>query len=135
MAESYFFQLFELSPNAYISDLRVSSAIQNLFEKTKERFLKESREFQEFDEFGHPRVRLNAGKGPSDSPPKQDTLINPSPRKNPDPSPTPRKQPTNDAKIRVWPWVLGGVAIAAAGGLWWYSSQEKSGKNNNIPAQ
>jgi hypothetical protein len=135
VAESYFFQLFELAPNAHISDLYVSTAVQSLFERTKERFQKENRENKEYDEFGNPRVRMTPAKDPSNQPPKQDTLINPYARRNPDPAPSPRKQPAKDATIRVWPWVLGGAALAAAGGLWWYASQEKSKKTTIIPAQ
>jgi hypothetical protein len=134
IAESYFFQLFELAPNVHISDMYVSSAVQTLFEKTKERFQKENREITEYDEFGNPRVHPNPGKGTSDNPPRQDTLISPVARKNPDPIPASRKQPNKDAKIRVWPWVLGGAVIAVAGGLWWYSSLNKSPKKTVYPA-
>lgn len=133
IAESYFFQLFELAPNAHISDMYVSSAVQALFEKTKERFEKENREITKYDEFGNPRVQPKPGKGASDKPPRQDTLTSPVARKNPDPIPAPRRQPDQEAEIRVWPWVLGGGAIAAAVGLWWYSSLEKSPKENVIP--
>jgi tetratricopeptide (TPR) repeat protein len=132
VAESYFYQLLELAPNAHVSDLYVSTAVSNLFEKTKERFLKENRENTEFDEFGNPRVHPTPVKGPSDRPPKQDTLGYPYTRKNPEPIPDSRKPPGKEPKIRVWPWVLGGVAIAAVGGLWWYSSQKANGKKTVI---
>jgi hypothetical protein len=135
IAESYFFQLFELAPNAYISDLYVSSAVQALYDKTKERFLKENREITEYDEFGNPRIHAAPGKGQSDNPPKQDTLISPNVRKNLNSNPSPKKQPEKDPKFQVWPWALGGAAIAVAGVIWWYSSQEKSGKHTVIPAQ
>jgi hypothetical protein len=134
VAESYFYQLFELAPDAHISDLNVSTPIKTLFENTKERFLKESREIREFDEFGNPRSS-NPAQSPADNPPKQDTIIGQYARQNPDPIPASRKQAGKDAKIRVWPWVLGGAAIAAAGGIWWYAGQEKRQKTTIIAGQ
>ncbi|MEO6096491.1 MAG: hypothetical protein ABIW76_12615 [Fibrobacteria bacterium] len=133
IAESYFFQLFELAPNAYISDLYVSSAVKSLFEKTKERFIRENLEIKEYDEFGNLRVHATPGNGPANNPPKKDTLIKPDARKHPDPASNPGKSPARNTKIRVWPWVLGISTIAAVGGFWWYSNQKKSSKENVIP--
>jgi hypothetical protein len=131
VAEAYFYQLLKLAPNAHLSDLYVSSAVEDLFEKTQERLRKENRDISEYDEFGNPRAPGAPGKGLNGLPAK-DTLGSLNARHHPDPVPerrnAPRSEKTQEPKILVWPWVAGGLAIAAVGGYLWYASQDKGEK-------
>jgi tetratricopeptide (TPR) repeat protein len=129
VAETYFYQLLKLAPNAHISDLYVSTAVADLFERTQERFRKEVRDNSEFDEFGNPRPALDPGSVGL-PPPKRDSLNRPESR--PLSRPDTRKPPEKESKIRVWPWVVGGIAIVAIGGYWWYSNQKTQKQENRI---
>lgn len=128
VAETYFYRLLRLAPNAHLSDLYVSSAVQGLFEKTQERFRKERRDISEYDEFGNPRDKGGAGKGLADNPGKRDSLGSPNAGRPTEPVPKPRVRPDSKTKSMVWPWVAGGVAITAIGGYIWYANQEKGKK-------
>src|SRR5690606_2642885 len=63
LAETYFYQMLKLAPNAHLSDLYVSSAIENVFTKTQVRFQKENRNNLEYDEFGNRRKPAEKGTG------------------------------------------------------------------------
>src|SRR5690606_18686491 len=104
LAETYFYQMLKLAPNAHLSDLYVSSAIENVFTKTQIRFQKENRNNLEYDEFGNPRKPAEKGadlattKGEPSRPVRPLKTDSDSPRK-----PSSEKQ----SSIRAWPWVLG----------------------------
>jgi hypothetical protein len=134
VAETYFYQLLHLAPNAYLSDLYVSSAVENLFEKTKARFLKESRDLKDFDEFGNPRTsRPETGANN----PKGDTSVNimPGPNQSAHPLSTSPSQPQIRRTRSVWPWVASvGVGLAVGGGVYYWISSRNSGKTKIIDA-
>lgn len=129
LAETYFYQMLKLAPNAHLSDLYVSSAIENVFTKTQIRFQKENRDNLEFDEFGNPLkpadpdVAIAPTKGGATRPIRPSKTDSTPPRR-----PASEKQST----IRVWPWVLGAGVVMAVGGYFWYSSQEKPKKEPQI---
>jgi hypothetical protein len=54
-AEAYFFRLLDLSPQVQLTELYVSSSINNLFEKTQGRFIKERQSAKAVDELGFGR--------------------------------------------------------------------------------
>ena len=119
LAETYFYQLLKLAPNAYLSDLYVSKPIESLFEKTKERFLKESRQENAFDEFGNPRAKSD--------------LTEPSKReKEPEPiHPTSEKVKSERA---IWPWVVVGIGVGVGvGAYFWLSSPKTQDKVISAP--
>jgi tetratricopeptide (TPR) repeat protein len=125
IAETYFFRLLELAPNAHLSDLYVSGSVKNLFEKTKERYRKENRELSNFDEFGNPTTLGGVSL-------EQDSI--PEPQKGPNTSPTSLATDSGSAKPKTshpesknqkWAWIAGGVAVTVVGGFLWYLSQEK----------
>ena len=85
LAETYFYQLLKLAPNAHLSDMYVSTAIEDVFSRTQLRFRKENQDILEFDEFGNPRK--NQGMGMDIAPAKRDTTRPISPRKTDSPPP------------------------------------------------
>jgi tetratricopeptide (TPR) repeat protein len=123
LAETYFYQMLTLAPNAHISDMYVSSTIENLFNKTQARFQRENRVNSEFDEFGNRRAPLDTGMAVA--PAKRDSTIPIRPRKT-DSIPAQRPLPHKERTISAWTWVLGGGVVLIAAGLYWYLSQEKN---------
>src|SRR5690606_23923044 len=125
LAETYFYQMLKLAPNAHLSDLYVSSAIENVFTKAQIRFQKENRDNKRFDEFGNPRKPTETGtaiapiNGVSNRPARP--LIT-------DPAPTRRQKSEKQSSIRAWPWVLGAGVGIAVGGYFWFAGQEKTPK-------
>jgi hypothetical protein len=117
VAESYFYQLFKLAPNAHLSDLYVSATVDEVFLKSKERFQREQLENKVFDEFGNPR--------------KGAAILGSDPAKLPIPvkdpgTVTPRPvEPQLKPKRPIWPWVIGATLVSAVGVYFWLSSQDK----------
>lgn len=129
LAETYFYQMLKLAPNAHLSDLYVSSAIENVFTKTQVRFQKENRDNSEYDEFGNRRGAQDTGMAVT--PIKRDTIRPVRPSKT-DARPPKRPTPAKNSSIGAWPWVLGGGVVLAAGGYFWYLSQEKGTKQEVV---
>jgi hypothetical protein len=121
LAETYFYQLLKLAPNAHLSDMYVSTAIEEVFSRTQVRFRKENQDNLEFDEFGNPRK--HQGTGMDIVPAKRDTTRPIRPRKT-DSLPPRQSSPQKQSSIRAWPWLLGGGMVLAVGGYFWYSNQE-----------
>ena len=132
LAETYFYQLLKLAPNAHLSDMYVSTAIEEVFTRTQVRFRKENQDNLEFDEFGNPRKHQATDTGIA--PAKGDTTrpIRPVRPVKTDSLPTRQPARKKDASIRSWPWLLGGGLVLAAGGYYWYSNQEKPKKSPTI---
>lgn len=128
LAETYFYQMLKLAPNAHLSDMYVSSAIENVFTKTQVRFQKENRDNSEFDEFGNPRKPTESGTAIA---PIRDEPKGPRPLKSDSPKPR-RPAPEKQSSIRAWPWVLGAGVILAVGGYLWFAGQEKPKKDPPI---
>lgn len=125
LAETYFYQLLKLAPNAHLSDMYVSTAIEEVFTRTQVRFRKENRDNLEFDEFGNPRKSQD--KGMDVAPIKKDSTRPMRPTKTDSiPTRTPIRQ--KQSSLRAWPWLLGGGIVLAVGGYFWYSNQEKPKK-------
>jgi hypothetical protein len=129
LAETYFYQLLKLAPNAHLSDMYVSTAIEDVFSRTQVRFRKENQENLEFDEFGNPRKSPDTSMGLA--PIKRDTT-RPIRPKNVDLPPPRQPAPQRQSSMRAWPWVVGGGLVLAVGGYYWYSSQEKTKKDTTI---
>jgi tetratricopeptide (TPR) repeat protein len=128
IAETYFYQLLELAPNAHISDLYVSTPVKTVFEKTQERFRKENREISEYDEFGAPRNGGNVDQELTTVPPKNDSVhskMASSPLDTISSRPKPFQQ---KSKNTMWAWAAGGVTVLAIGGYLWYSSLSNGDK-------
>ncbi len=135
-AEAYFFRLFDLSPKVTLTELYVSSTVNNLFEKTQERFLKEQRSANAVDELGHPKQGGNAS---SDEGGAMAALANQkksdeasdktkTPIRN-----TPRQSLNDERKgMAIWPWVLGAVVVGGGIGLYVMSSNESVGKKETL---
>jgi len=124
VAETYFYQLLGLAPNAHLSNLYVSSAVENLFAKTRERFQRETRENSRFDDFGNPLTeggKDNTAAAESEMDPNpqsaQSRPVNPGRRKNP--------QVKAVDKAPVWPWIVGVGVAGAVGGYFWYAGRDK----------
>jgi hypothetical protein len=124
LAETYFYQLLNMAPNAHLSDLYVSSAVEGVFAKTRDRFQKENRENSRYDEFGNPRAEAGGERAAS-----PETVSKPGPLlSQPRPAnPGPRKNPQVKAKDKapVWPWIVGVGVAGAVGGYFWYATRDK----------
>ncbi|MDB5105422.1 MAG: hypothetical protein JWP91_3111 [Fibrobacteres bacterium] len=134
VAETYFYRLFWLAPNAYLSDLYVSSAVENLFEKTKTRFLKETRDLKDFDEFGNPRTSPSDqahGKGAKDS---AEVTSLPTPLAQPLPMDPKNPQPEIKSRRKVWPWIVAGAGVTAGIGIYLWILTQNEGTHTEIDA-
>lgn len=138
-AEAYFFRLFDLAPKVQLTELYVSSSVNDLFQKTRERFLNEKQTSSSVDEFGNPID--NKGVAPTDQgdamlrvagkKPDRDTVLKTKePIRN-----TPRQSAVAEKKGPViWPWVLGAVVVGGGIGLYVMSSEEPQAKKEEIVA-
>ncbi|MEO6095591.1 MAG: hypothetical protein ABIW76_07895 [Fibrobacteria bacterium] len=129
LAETYFYQLLSLAPNAHISDLYASASVEDVFIRTRERFRNVNKDISEFDEFGNPRNKLNMGR------PAVDTTLKKQVEPSPKPGPiSPKGKPLKkESRIRVWPWVVGIGVVGAVAGYFWFSTEEKA-PPTRIPA-
>jgi hypothetical protein len=124
LAEVYFYDLLELAPNAYLSDLYVSSAVQALFDKTRARFLRERQDLTAYDEFGNPRV--NPENNPTPGVDMTHKEIPPSPNHQPNSGGPKNPQPEMNPHHKIWPWVVVGVGVAAGIGVYLWISNQKA---------
>ena len=134
LAETYFYQLLQLAPNAHLSDLFVSSAVEAVFVKTQQRFLKERRDNTELDEFGNPRATPHPGEVTA-TPARRDTLAGPAASGARDPVVPMKPRLKQRNRTRIWPWIVGvGAVGAVTGGYLWYSTQDrkKSGSGPTV---
>lgn len=130
LAETYFYQLLKLAPNAHLSDMYVSSAIEDVFSRTQTRFRKENQDILEYDEFGNPRKKQ--GTDMDIAPAKRDTTRPIRPVKTDSLPPRQSSPQKKQSSMRAWPWVLGGGMVVAVGGYFWYANQEKPKKAPTI---
>jgi tetratricopeptide (TPR) repeat protein len=125
-AEAYFFRLFDLAPKVQLTELYVSSSVNDLFQKTRERFLSEKQTSSSIDEYGNPIENKNAGQvDPSDTVTKTKEPNRNSPRQT---AVTEKKGPS------IWPWMLGAVVVGGGIGLYVMSSEEPDAKKEQIIA-
>lgn len=122
-AEAYFFRLLDLSPHVQLTELYVSSTVDGIFEKTKQRFVKEKQSSTMVDEFGHPIAATGTEN-------KSEAKDSKAPIRN-----TPRQNlQAEDKGIKIWPWVLGAAAVGGGIGLYVMTSDDKGTKKETIIA-
>lgn len=121
-AEAYFFRLLDLSPNVQLTELYVSSAVNSVFEKTQQRFLKEKQSSTAIDEFGNP-----IGSSPVTS-----AMAGGANSKAPIPN-APRQQVQSETKgVKIWPWVLGAAVVGGGISLYVMTSGESDKKKEVV---
>lgn len=138
-AEAYFFRLFDLAPKVQITELYVSSSVNDLFQKTRERFLNEKQTSSSVDEFGNSIDDKSPGQGDqgdamlraAGKKPGTDTVVRTKePIRN-----TPRQSAISEKKgLTIWPWVLGAVVVGGGIGLYVMSSEEPEAKTDKLSA-
>jgi len=133
IAETYFYRLLTLAPKAHLSDLYVSSAVESLFQKTRERFQKEHRDNIELDGFGNPRKESEAEGALVQTPGKTadpDTPRQPPVKKPTSTNPKARKKKSG---ILLWPYIAGIGVAGVLGGYYWHASRDKP--DNEVDAR
>lgn len=122
-AEAYFFRLLDLSPQVQLTELYVSSSVNNIFERTQQRFIKEKQSAGAVDELGFP-----IAKGESSQPHKENLANSKAPMRNP-----PRQnQQVGNKGPRIWPWVLGAAVVGGGIGLYVLTSTEPEQKQTVV---
>jgi hypothetical protein len=138
-AEAYFFRLFDLAPQVELNELYVSSSVNDLFQKTRERFLKEKQSSLAIDEFGNPidtketkkenegdaMVRMTSQKQVGDSVSQSKAPIRNTPRQS---TVVEKKGPS------IWPWVIGAVVVGGGIGAYVMISAEPEVKIESTSA-
>ena len=130
VAETYFYQMLKLAPNAHLSDMYVSSEIESLFNRTQARFQKENRDISEFDEFGNRRKPPDTVAAPVAIAKDSTHPVRPNRPSNADSIPSRQPSPKKESSLGAWPWLVGGGAVLIAGGFYWYLSQEKKTRDH-----
>lgn len=123
-AEAYFFRLLDLSPNVQLTELYVSSAVNSVFEKTQQRFLKEKQSSTAVDEFGNP-IESSAmpvvAAGSTNS-------------KAPIPNASRQQVQSENKGVKIWPWVLGAAVVGGGISLYVMTSGESDKKKEVVVA-
>jgi hypothetical protein len=140
-AEAYFFRLFDLAPAVQITELYVSSTVNDVFKKTRERFISETQSSGAVDEFGNPLVKGNSPKNEdgdamvraTSKNATKDSLREPitkAPIRN-----TPNSQASlQTKKPKIWPWILGAAVVGGGVGVYLLTSQESQPDTSTITA-
>ena len=134
-AETYFFRLLDLAPIVNLTELYVSSSVDQIFRDTRERFIAEKQSASAVDEFGNPKTVVDAQAYPMARPKGKQTdslarFATKTPIKN-----KPKAQPNlSDKKVKVWPWVLGAAVVGGGVGLYLMTSQATPEKNQTLVA-
>jgi len=136
-SETYFFRLFDLAPKVNLTELYVSSSVDQIFRDTRERFIAEKQSSGSVDEFGNPKIdddtqgeqmTMAAQKGKaSDSLGIKESKA---PIKN-----EPKSQPKlGQKKMKVWPWVLGAAVVGGGVGVYLMTSQAQPEEHKTLEA-
>ncbi len=118
-SETYFFRLLDLAPMANLTELYVSSSVDQIFRDTRERFITEKQLASAVDEYGNPKPAVNAQVTPMATTNIKQTdslarFATKTPIKN-----TPKAQTNlSEKKVKVWPWVLGAAVVGGGVGLY-----------------
>ncbi len=134
-AEAYFFRLLDLSPMVQLTEMYVSSSVNDLFERTQRRFLKEKRVSQSVDELGHPinpsQDQGNPSHAVTDSMGSANThhtVVTKRPIRN-----TSQTNIDSEKKpVKIWPWVLGATIVGGGIGVYVMTSSEDAKKRETV---
>jgi hypothetical protein len=131
-AEAYFFRLLDIAPKVNLTELYVSSSVNEVFIETRNRFISEKQSANAVDEFGNNRGQDVTSKddqgdamalvaNQSGSIGSSEQKGNKAPIKN-----EPRNSQTmQNKRLSIWPWILGATVLGGGIGLYVLTSQEK----------
>jgi hypothetical protein len=137
-SETYFFRLLDLAPMVNLTELYVSSSVDQIFRDTRERFISEKQSSSAVDEYGNPKTAEDTKIDPmakaANKGKQADSLARlatKTPTKN-----TSQTQPRiSEKKVKVWPWVLGAAVVGGGVGLYLMTSQSPPAESDTLVAR